>query len=49
MHLFISTQNNNIKISNIHEFFIHGWSEYKMTFDLIKVQKLETINTQNTN
>ena len=48
MNLFISTKNNTVKISPINDFFIHGWNEYKMNYDLIKIQKLEK-NNSNTN
>jgi len=44
MNLFISTKNNKIKFSNINEFYIHGWSEYKMNYDLINVGQLDKDN-----
>jgi len=39
MILNISTKTNDVKISNINDFNIFGWNEYKMNFDIIKVKK----------
>jgi len=47
MILNISTKTNVIKLSNVNEFYIHGWSEYKMNYDLIRVSQLNTDDNNN--